>query len=181
MRHALKNITKSRSSNASVVDGKLILSFPDALTPVVWQMDLTQTKASALEVREDKDEKTFTLTLTNPKSEQIKVASFEKRDRAIDGLMAASEALGSAHGQIRPTGANNNAPNTYKNPNGIKWPRIIIGLIVLIILLSVWTSMNARNGSSIQQQATPNTSNTPNAQSDTVGVPMSADDFLRGQ
>ena len=41
---------KTKTTSASVVDGKLILSFPHAQTPVLWQMDLTQAKASSLEV-----------------------------------------------------------------------------------------------------------------------------------
>ena len=52
MKQAIKAMGHGNyQSSARVVDGKLILSFPHALTPVVWQMDLSQTKASALEVQ----------------------------------------------------------------------------------------------------------------------------------
>ena len=47
---ALKNISNKNGASANVVDGKLILSFPHAQTPVLWQMDLAQAKASAIEV-----------------------------------------------------------------------------------------------------------------------------------
>ena len=40
------------TSSAKIVDGILVLSLPDAIHPVVWQMELGQSKSSALEIRE---------------------------------------------------------------------------------------------------------------------------------
>ena len=47
------------SASANVVDGKLILSLPEAENPVVWQMDLSSAKASALEVKKDEEKDTY--------------------------------------------------------------------------------------------------------------------------
>ena len=53
--------TQTTQSIANVVDGKLILSLPEAATPVIWQMDLEQAQSCALEVKEDKKSKQFNL------------------------------------------------------------------------------------------------------------------------
>ena len=49
-------------SSAKVVDGNLILSLPDAINPVVWRMELGSVKASAMEVKKDAADGTFTLS-----------------------------------------------------------------------------------------------------------------------
>ena len=74
----------NKRASAKVVDGKLILSLPDALTPVVWQMDLAHAKASALEVRCNNEAmNAYTLTLKTPKGETIEVAAFDERENAM--------------------------------------------------------------------------------------------------
>ena len=72
---ALKKMHKNNAS-ASVVDGKLILSFPHAQTPVIWQMDLAEAKASALEVLKAEKGTDFTLTLKTQKGEKVKIDLF---------------------------------------------------------------------------------------------------------
>lgn len=90
----------SPTSGARVVDGKLILSFPDAIKPVLWQMDIVSAKASALEV-ETLQGGQAALMLKTPKGEQTTVAVFESREAALSALMTVGAALGCAHGQIR--------------------------------------------------------------------------------
>lgn len=182
--------SKKHETNASanVVDGKLILSLPDALSPVVWQMDLTQAKASALEVLHNEDKEQHSLNLKNPKGETIEIAVFEERNHAVEGLMAASGALENAQGQIRPGGTNTNgATNTTprvqtKNaPQNIrgKWIGAILALVVLFILFTIWSSIVPRPiGTSTSGTASTGSVSNPQESS---GVPVSADDFLRGQ
>ncbi len=93
------------SASARVVDGKLILSFPDAVKPVLWQMDLVSAKASALEVDQLSGEPgaggQAALILKTPKGEQTTIAVFESRDAALSALMTVGAALGCAQGRIR--------------------------------------------------------------------------------
>ncbi len=184
MKHALKSLACPRSSSASVVDGKLILSFPNALTPVVWQMDLTQAKASALEVREDKDGGAFMLTLKKPEGETTDIASFEKRTQAVEGLMAASKALENAHGHIRPvTGVQSSGGGNQqaKTKSSGKWIPAVIAIVLLVVLFGVWGSLAPYSpGNSVQQPGF-NPASTTSPPADTAGVPISADDFLRGR
>ncbi len=190
---ALKNMTgcKSCSPSASVVDGKLILSFPHAETPVVWQMDLSHVKASSLEVLHDDKANggagAYTLTLKTPKGEKINAAVFATRDEAIAGLMAASHALENAHGRIQGgriaanedhgTGA---ASASFKPKRRSRWITVLIAIFVVFILFNIWVAMLPKPPNSYQQ-----TTGSEQAQSaspaDSAGVPVSADDFLNAQ
>ena len=87
------------ATSAKIIDGKLILSFPDAITPIIWQMDFGAAKMSALEIR-TLDEKNQ-LLLTAPKADTIEIASFNDKNQAIDHLVAISKALDKAQGNIR--------------------------------------------------------------------------------
>ncbi|NCT40277.1 MAG: hypothetical protein GW778_01250 [Alphaproteobacteria bacterium] len=184
----LKSKSNKTGASASVVDGKLILSFPQAQTPVLWQMDLTQAKSSALEVLKDGKGSEFSLTLKTQKGEQVKIASFESRDEALEGLMAAADALKSAHGNIY-TAANEDQKITYTNApkqksGKGKWITGIVALFALFILFGIWSMTIPTPPSSIQTtSAASNTSAQSPATSaaQSAGVPVSADDFLSGQ
>ena len=178
MKNVLKSLSDPMKSSAKVVDGKLILSFPGALRPVVWQMDFSHVKASALEVQEKEEH--FVLSLKTPKGETVEVAPFETKKEAVDGLLEASKALESAQGQIRPVASNDteSAPATAPAPSKKrtqKWLAPLLGVIMLFILLTVWASLSA------PLPNTNATSTASNASTGAVGVPLSADDFLRAQ
>ena len=64
----LSNITGGYSSSAKVVDGALILSLPDAVSPVVWRMELDDVKAASLGI-EPKDNNVYVLTMKEGKGD----------------------------------------------------------------------------------------------------------------
>jgi hypothetical protein len=188
--------TKKQETNASasIVDGKLVLSLPDALSPVVWQMDLAQAKASALEVLHNEETGQHSLSLKTPKGEKLEVAVFSERAHAVEGLMAASNALKNAHGQIRPhsndtqthpapaanmPGAPKRSAPTHPRNTGKRIMGTILALAVLFIMFTIWSSVMPRpvtTGGG--PTATGATATNPQ---DASGVPVSADAFLRGQ
>lgn len=180
MKHALKSITGCNShGSARVVDGKLILSFPHAITPVVWQMDLTQAKSSALEVHENKDKGTATLVLKTPGGANTDIAPFEQKAQAVSALMAVSRALESAQGQIRPVETVNYtgiAPRRSFAPG--KWLAIFLGILLLIILFNIWGSNLPRPPSGLEGDSINPVSQSAPVES---GVPLSADEFLNAQ
>jgi hypothetical protein len=177
----------SRAS-ARVVDGKLVLSYPHAKTPVVWQMDLAQTKASALEVLKSKDDDGYTLTLKTPKGESLEVAPFETRAQAVDALMAASHALENSSGHIRQEntgGIVNTAVSeqrTAKPKSRGRLAPIILGLLMLLILFGMWSMVSAPLAPPVQEGQGTATS-APGAENPRAepGVPQSADDLLRSR
>ncbi len=187
MFNTCKNKNPKSNASARVVDGKLILSLPGAQTPVVWQMDLTQTKSSALEARHDTETDIYTLTLKTPRGETIEIAPFTNKELAVEGLMAASNALENAQGQIRSTSAEFPAndqrtppsPETKKKGGGKKWIIGIISIIAIIVLLNIWASQIPRHPSSLQAQQAASTQ--PSNPRQTSGVAISADDFLSAQ
>jgi hypothetical protein len=173
---ALKSLSSSNNqSSARVVDGKLVLSFPHAITPVVWQMDLTQAKSSALEVHENKDTGVATLVLKTPGSGSTDVAPFEKKSQAVEALMAVSRALESAHGQIRAGMAETVVtarPPAPFSPG--KWIAAVLALFMLFILFNIWGANLPRSPSTVENPAEFGAGQVQ----DQAGVPLSADEFL---
>lgn len=98
-------------STAKVIDGVLILSLPDAISPVVWQMELGQSKSSALEIR-DNGQNQFVLTLKTPRQDVLDIAVYTNRDLAIKALLVTSAALEKAQGHLKssPTSPTNGYP-----------------------------------------------------------------------
>ncbi len=185
-----KGKKKETEASANVVDGKLVLSLPDALSPVVWQMDLAQAKASALEVVHNEETGQHTLSLKTPKGEKIEVAVFDQRSHAVEGLMAASGALENAHGHIRAADsgaqtagkkphkpAHNAAHHRQKNTRG-RLMGTALALVILFILFTIWSSVVPHPVDTGFNTASNETSSSPQNSS---GVPVSADAFLRGQ
>ncbi|HOO81505.1 MAG TPA: hypothetical protein PK513_03265 [Alphaproteobacteria bacterium] len=183
----LKTKKSESDASASVVDGKLILSLPDAISPVVWQMDLTQAKASALEVLHDENTGHHVLKLKTPKGETVEVAAFKDRLQAVTGLMAASGALENAHGLIRPPASENTGQITThshvqikqtKKERHKKWLGAVLALVILFILFTLWSATIPKQIGSNGAYAPTSASIDPQTSS---GVPVSADAFLGGQ
>lgn len=177
MMTALKKSKSPYESSASVVDGKLILSFPNAKTPVVWQMDMAEVKASALEVRGEKDP--FTLVLKTTKGEAMDVAPFATKDEAVEGLVAVTRALQSAHGHIRPvTAAPANVQTEFAAAPPARKSRWGALVLVIAVLAGLWFLLGALQGpmAGLPPGATIPGDETASAPQN--GVPMSADEFL---
>ncbi|MCB1532878.1 MAG: hypothetical protein KDJ35_08410 [Alphaproteobacteria bacterium] len=172
----MKNALSPMKSSAKVVDGKLILSFPNAEKPVVWQMDFAHVKASALEVQAQGD--SFALILKTPKGENVEIAPFANKNDAVKGLMAASKALESAEGQIRPGSESAGVTAIASKPKkSAKWLPPVLALVMLFILINVWAMLSAPR----EVTTLDTVSNTQSNSVDETGVPLSADEFLRAQ
>lgn len=175
-------------TNAHVVDGKLILSFPEAITPIVWQIDLSDAKSSSFEVVEEGGRFSLVTKKSGAQKKET-IAPFADRDTAVKALMATSYALSNAHGQIQGSGviANTNmaahpAPMTYAAPpaqakgGAGKWIFAIASVVLIIGLFSMLNTMQPRSPSSMGGAS--NTASGQGAEPQS-GVPVSADDFLR--
>jgi hypothetical protein len=163
-------------SSAKVVDGNLILSLPDAQTPIVWRMELGSVKASAMEIRTEQNDPYFHLVLKTAKGETQKIAPYDTRDQAMRALIAISKALETAQPQNQDDGRS----GVKKSKSSwLKWVLIIpLGLIGLFVILS-FISFTTRNNA-LQTGNAP-TLDQPAPQSDTQsGVPIPADEMLRG-
>lgn len=174
------------TSTVKVVDGKLIMSLPDAQTPVVWQMDIEQAQSAAFTVEEDKKKKTFTLVLKTQDGEVQNIAPFENKETAVNILMETSGALQNAHGQIKPTtmahASNTNIASPVAQQNDDKNNKIgaILAVLLILVLIGIW-SLSASNSVQLQNDrllAPTETAISPQDAKSASGVPVSADDFL---
>ena len=192
---------KKPASNASakVVDGKLILSFPEAATPVVWNMDVAKAKASAMELLKKGEDGEHTLTLKSAAGEVIEVATFPNKDAALQGLMLTSEALENAQGSIRAAGTVTQAIANDAPAPKIKKPRapgeakrrlmgVAASLVFLVIMVMIWGFVmpeayftGERYGSSASPDSNLRSASANADPQNSSGVPVSADAFLSGQ
>ncbi len=192
-----KNNASSSRASAKVVDGKLILSFPDAATPVVWTMDVAKAKASAMEVLPKGDSGEHTLTLKSAAGEVIEVATFPSKDDALEGLMITADALENAQGAIRGSNAavaNDSPSPAQSKPKAQKKPgetkRNVMGLVASLLFLGVmimvWSFIMPDSYFTGERNVANNnpSSSLAAASADpqnSSGVPVSADAFLGGQ
>jgi hypothetical protein len=195
MKKMIESITGGYVSSAKVVDGALIISLPDAVSPVVWRMDLGSVKSSALEVRDQKDG-SFMLTLKTPNNDLQEIAPFAEKAVAVRALMAVSSALengqnayGARSSSSLMAGEIQTLPPqgpqvVYKSDGSVaKWVSGIAAVLVLVILLSIMVHQTPRtstfdNAASATAAALPHSMSMDQSANQT-GVPVSADDFLR--
>lgn len=189
-------MTEKLIPSAKVVDGILILSLPDALRPVVWQMELGQSRTSALEVREQEDG-TCHLTLKTPRQDVLEMAPYATKAQAIKALQTVATAMEKAHGQLRPyihtagAGPEKGVSLPPHTVPPISYPaekqdglasrsgslRLLALVLVFLALAAFFVfSSGAFVPSSLQARG-PSEAN----RSVQVGAPVSADAFLEGQ
>lgn len=185
------NTICKKATQAKVVDGKLILSCPNALTPVVWQMDLAGASNSAFEVKIDEAANQAVLTTRKQGAQKVEtIAPFAKKEDAVQALMATSRALENAHGHIgaysaehAPTGgAQPQIVHTHVPAKKGSWGKIavgILGIIIIFVLFGMIQSMKNYTPSTSTAGRTTASSGTSSGAASEAGVPMSADDFLR--
>lgn len=176
-----------KNPSAKVIDGTLILTLPDAIRPVVWQMQLGQTRSSALEVREQ--EGTWLLVLKTPRLDVMEIAPFDTKAKAVKALMAVSRAMEKAQGQL---GSYSGDP-AYPVPAVIPGCRrfgwlcrllrgtlyAFLAIVLLIVLLYGFLRFTAPEPG-VEASLAPTQAEMAPAQ-EPVGEPVSADDFLNNR
>ncbi len=172
------------SSYAKIVDGKLILSLPHAIEPVVWQMDLQTAQSAGFTVKEDKKKKETSFVLKKEAAQDEVIALFEEKEVAVGVLMETSEVLQSA--QSRGSAASGSVVSMTSSgaPETSDKKGAMIAIALVIVLVVVWT-ISAMNSSSVEQiqGGASLASGTPTSGSSNSagGVPISADEFLKNR
>lgn len=167
----------TNTSNIKIVDGKLILSLPEAETPVVWQMDLEKAQSASFTVLENKKEKNFALVFKTQEGNADDIATFSKKQSAVDILMETSNALQNAQGQIKSRATTNINDNNKKSDK----LGAILAIALVIVLIIIWSISAAGPGRLGQGGVDPQSasfSGSDNNPRQSSGVPVSADDFL---
>ena len=166
--------------SVKIVDSKLILSLPDALEPVVWQMDLEQAQSAAFTIKENKKAKSFNLVLKVHGEKTEEIASFADKQSAMEVLMETSETLQNAQGKIYSAHAASAQTSAPKSEKGDKLGAFLAAALVIILVFS-WIMLSSApeklaNIKRTQKEYYGTTANGNPRES--AGVPVSADDFL---
>lgn len=165
-----KACCSKNNSGARVVDGSLVLSFPDASEPVVWRMNLAQAQEAGFEIKQDKSK--FKLIQKSSGSEQD-IASFDTRESAVDALMEVSSAL-----QGGRKAANDAGPMKSETA---QWLIAIAGVLIVIGLFAYLSNIAPKDSTPAAGTSTAASTQTSVDPEKSSGVAVSADDFLKGQ
>ena len=188
---------KSRHSPASpnapsacVVDGTLVLTLPDAVSPVIWRFDLGQAKASAIEVRTEEDGMVSRLILKTPKGEVNEIALYASRAAAVNALMAIGRAMGAAQSRARFHTPSNDASAmggeaveraapAARRGMGRAATAFVAAALVVALMFAILNIGPRRVGDDGMASSIAPATGAGGA--DGAGVPVSADSFLRQQ
>lgn len=161
----------AKNPQVKVVDDSLVLSFPEALEPVVWRMQLSHAKQAGFEIRENQGK--FQLIRKDGKDVE-EIAGFQDRGSAVGALMDISNALqgGGRHKGGAASGGRHEA---------IQWLIAVAGVVIvglMFLYLGKIAPVEPQGLASASTAASQAASGDPATSS---GVPVSADDFLKGQ
>lgn len=89
----IKNILGCNCPSAHIATNKLVLSLPDAVTPVMWVIDLNESKTVLLKVEQAEND-LYVLQKVNPaKPGAEDIAYYDKKGKAIRALQHANDAI----------------------------------------------------------------------------------------
>lgn len=144
----------------------LVVEFENSVPPMVWHLDLEKTPSFTLSLRGSGDD--WALGIVEHKGEFTSIARFDSRDEASDAYAAVQKTI-----MKRP----------YRGGSKVgQWMLILLLMLVVYVIGSgfyeKW-SENRQGGQMSQTQS--GVSSVQQPQALRPGVPMSADDVLRGQ
>jgi len=178
------------SSSARVKDGRLVMSMPDAETPVVWVMDLNDATTSVLRLESDK-QGLYVIKKHGGKAAET-IAVYRNRQPAVRALSKATRALDNAR--------------TMRGQGGTRLTNILLivllvwfamarfwdidqGLMRLAIYPFIKDKIAAQQMEYAQQMAAAQQAQQPQSKTaqpgaaspaQALGVPVNADDALQG-
>lgn len=174
---------KQMISSAEVVDKHLILSLPNAIEPIIWRMSLDKIGTASFEIKPTKNNDAYRLVLKPQKGAAEVIAPFSTKEKALEALLNASDALQSP--------AVNNNSNTKKmkqnapvnqsgelNNNNKKWLYLFIAAIVVIGLYYFMMAQIPKTVDNFGGNAVTGSPTNSAPSNSEAGVPLSADDFL---
>ena len=168
---------KIKRPQAEYIDDVLTLSFPNAVDPIVWRMDVNDIKTASFEIQSLKDKQEFKLFLKPQGGTEQVIARFSDKDAAFDALMLASDALHQDNSSAKTTGKK---PTAHKKRGAGKWLLLIAGLILVLGLYIYMINLVPNTQDFQTTTAATTTNNQPARAQDKTGVPVSADDFFEG-
>lgn len=180
----LKKKNSQPESSAAISDDCLIVSLPQAIEPTVWRLELDKAKNASFEIQSDEEK--FSLVIKkSARSKPDPIGQFETKEDALDALLMVSEALKAGGGKKPVTTAKkkdkpiSEEPLKPKSSNNNGGTIALIATLIVIGLFYYYWAKLMPTVDQIQTQEITSSILNSNPQSQT-GVPVSADDFLKG-
>lgn len=178
----LENLTGGYSSSAKVVNDTLVLSLPDAKSPVVWRMELAEIKEAAFELQQKDTD--YLLVMKTPKGASREIAPFDNRAKALKALMSTSQAMEHAETLSQSRAGDDGKVFVSQGSGKGRSSQALAGIIGIIILGGLLFLLTQIGPNTPKYSAAgglaatgSSTGSTP-ASAGSPGVPVSADDFL---
>ncbi len=167
------------TSTAKVVDGSLVLSLPDAVTPVVMRLSLEEAKSASFTVLEKKDLHVLTVQFSEKDSRDI--APYANKEQAIAALMETSAALEKGSRVYSARGGREPGEGNGMALGALKWAGALSVLFILIWFVIPSMGRGLPQAPLSQEVAEGSAPGIPTTQDPrtVTGAPVSADDFLR--
>lgn len=172
-------------SSAVIVGGDLVLTFPEALSPVIWRMDIDRMRSSVIEILPQADTADVLLTVKTTSGESFDIARFADKTKALEAFAQISKAMrepqvmGSAIGvdsglSVPPSLPTHPAYSSSSFSGFVKWGIALLGVVLVVYLFSYIGSLAPRfeEGGSVTVGQS--------AEDDQSGVPLSAESYLKG-
>jgi len=171
---------KANSPSGTIHDNHFILSLPDALTPVVWVIDLNKDNGFVIRI-EETDDHLFVLQKISASGKSEDIAYYNKKSNALQAMCV-----------MKTIGKSPNHQHTSTSSLFSKILKVFFGIVLFVILLVAsyilyQPFLNVMSGifggsQQQQQQTVSQSSQTPAAEQEdpnAMGVPLSADNFLQ--
>lgn len=184
-----------KKSSAKVLGGTLVLSLPDAITPIVWTLDIGKDGHGALKIETDEKKGETALIYSSPKKNvsDITVALYAEKAKALNALMQATSALSQQaiiHGE-------NTQPGMHYAPAASPLKKNVTTIVGILLLTAVFLFLttpgqnlmsNLSKGKSLSSSPSSYASSVSSEMTaspepsqpdpDSVGVPMDANNFF---
>lgn len=160
-------------NTASVNDGFLILTLTKSVKPVVWRLELEKAKNASFEIQEQEDG--HALTIKAPRKSLETIGLFSEQDDAFDALMSVSSALQNNEKPVQKA----TKVKTEISPES-KSNRLIIVLTATCFVIGLFYYLWVHALPTTQTFETQTISGESTDPANQTGVPVSADDLLKG-
>ncbi|MEM9470111.1 MAG: hypothetical protein AAF988_08100 [Pseudomonadota bacterium] len=172
---------KKKTDSAVVNNGFLVITLTQSKTPVVWRLELEKANIAAFEIKEAKN--THALTIKLPRKAIEVIGEFDQKDQALEALLIVSDAL---------QGQDNTQEEKQVQEKIVETPKVEIKqttksnkalvaslstLFVVILFYYYWA--HVMPSTQVFDTQVINATTSSDAASQT-GVPVSADDMLKG-
>jgi hypothetical protein len=159
--------------HARISENRLVLSLPDAMTPVVWMMDLKDEGTFILRV-EQNDAGLFILQKISRDGKKIEDIAYYTREKCANKAMRVMTSCVAQSGQKTPLKKIFSLIKILLFLAGMAAILLIVYVLYKDEILSLFSNNTAVVAPAVQQE------NIITDDRNAVGVPMSADDFFSG-